>query len=103
MKVYVIVSDWETEWAASTDIEVFDTYEKAVNYFNELIEYEKDSSNSWAGDAFDENGNLLRDEYELNCNDPYTDGKEHELWWYIRAQNKWPFYTKLELRILEVK
>ncbi len=79
MKAYTIVFEWSTDDAAGVDVEVFDTYEKAVNRFNRIIEDEHDSSISWVSDAWDENGNLLKD-YELDCNEQYTDGEEHELW-----------------------
>lgn len=102
MKVYTIVFQWATDDAEGTDVEVFDTYEKAVDRFNQIVEDEHDNSISWVGDAYDENGDLLED-YKLDCNEPFTDGEEHELWWDIRKQTNWYFHDSLELRILEVK
>ena len=102
MKAYTIVFEWSTDDASSIDVEVFDTYEKAVDRFNRIIEDEHDNSNSWVGDAYDENGELLED-YELDCNDPFTDGEEHELWWDMEKKHDWNYHERLELRILEVK
>ncbi len=102
MKVYAIIFDWATEDAKDTEVEVFDTYDKAVERFHQIIENENDNSISWVGDAFDDDGNLL-DGYELDCNEQFTDGKEHELWWHIERDNDWFLHDHLELRILEVK
>ena len=101
-KAYTIVFEWSTEDANGVDVEVFDTYEKAVTRFNEIIETEQDPDMSWVSGAWDENGDLLKD-YELDCNEQFTDGKEHELWWYIVCKNDWCLHDHLELRILEVK
>ena len=102
MKAYTIIFDWATEDASGIDVEVFDTYDKAVDRFHRIIEDENDNSISWVGDAFDENGDLLED-YELDCNEQFADGEEHELWWHIERKNDWFLHDHLELRILEVK
>ena len=102
MKAYTIIFDWATEDASGIDVEVFDAYEKAVSRFNQIIENEKDSSVSWVGNAFDENGNRS-DDYDVDFNDPFTDGEEHELWWHIECKNDWSLHDHLELRILKVK
>lgn len=103
MEVYTIVFEWIVDGADGIDVEVFDTYEKAVKRFNEIIENEKHEPNGWVDKAFDENGDLLEEDYDLDCNDPFTDGKEHELWWRIRCERDWFLHENLELRILEVK
>lgn len=103
MKVYTIVFEWVVDAADGIDVEVFDTYEKAVNRFYQIIEDEKNEPRSWVGKAFDENGDLLEADYYLHCNEPFTDGKEHELWWRIRCERDWFLHENLELRILEVK
>ncbi len=102
MKAYLIVFEWSTDDASDVEAEVFDTYEKAVTRFNEIIENEHYPEVSWVSDAWDENGELLED-YELQCNEQYTDNEEHELWWYIECKNNWYLHDHLELRILEVK
>ncbi len=102
MKAYTIVFEWSTDDANGVDVEVFDSYEKAVERFNAIIEDESDNNISWAADAFDENGDV-RHGYELDCNEPFEDGEEHELWWNIQMKNDWYFHDSLELRILEVK
>ncbi len=101
-KAYTIVFDWSMEDANGINVEIFDTYEKAVATFNEIIEDEHNPDISWAGDAWDENGDLLED-YELDCNEQFTDGKEHELWWNLECKHNRYLYNHLELRILEVK
>lgn len=102
MKVYVIMLEWSTDDCSGVDLEIFDTYKKAVNRFDEILNDESDNNISWTGDAWDENGDLLPD-YELDCNDPFTDGEEHELWWTMQRKNDWCFRDNLELKIMEVK
>ena len=102
MKAYTIVFEWSTDDSSGVDVEVFSTYEKAVARFNEIIEDEQNPDISWVSDAWNENGDLSED-YELNCNEQFTDNKEHELWWDIKCQHNWYLHDFLELRILEVK
>lgn len=102
MKAYTIIFEWSTADCNDIEVEVFSTYEKAVERFNRIIEDESDNSISWVGDAFDEDGEL-KENYTLECNEQFTDGEEHELWWSIEKQNDWYYHDNLELRILEVK
>ena len=48
-----------------------------------------------------ENGKLHRN-YELDRNDTFTDGEEHELWWNLTCKTDWYLHDFIELRILEV-
>ena len=102
MKAYTIVFEWSTDDENGVDVEVFDSYEKAVHRFNEIIEDEHSPEMSWVSNAWDENGDLLHG-YELDCNEQFTDGEEHELWWNIECKNDWYLHDYLELRILEIK
>lgn len=102
MKAYTIVFEWSTDDASGVDIEIFDTYKKAVERFDRIIADESDNNISWVADAFDGNGEVI-DRYELDCNEPFTDNEEHELWWNIECKNDWYLHDHLELRILEVK
>ena len=80
--------------------QAFSTYEKAVERFNEIIENEKNTDMSWAGNAFE--NDKLQKNYELDRNETFTDGKEHELWWNLSCKLDWYLHEFLELRILEV-
>lgn len=64
MKVYLVVFQWSTEVDSDTDIEAFDSYEKAAVRFQERINEEK-TDVSWVHDAFDENGDIL-DGYDFD-------------------------------------
>lgn len=55
---------------------------------------------SWASVAFE--GGELEHNYELDCSD-FTDGQEHELWWYLTCKVDWFLRDYIELRILEVE
>lgn len=99
-KIYLVLFQYSTDDADGIDTQAFDTYEKAVNRFHELIEAEKQPDMSWAANAF-ENGELDHC-YELDCSD-FVDGQEHELWWYLTCKVDWYLHDFIELRILEVE
>ncbi len=102
MKIYAVILDWSTSDDSRVDIELFDTYTKAFNRFNEIIKNEKKPEISWVADAFDEKGEIL-DGYEFEEHIE-TDGiQEFDCWWNITDKKDWYQHDFLELRILEVK
>lgn len=98
--IYLILLQYSTDDCDGIETECFDTYDKAVNRFSEIIENEK-KANEWIKNAF-ENG-ILHHNYELDCSPDYSDNKEHELWWNITCKLDWYLHTFVELRILEVQ
>ena len=101
MKIYLVMMQYSTDDCDGVDTECFDTYEKAVNRYNQMIEAEKKPDNSCVANAF-ENG-VLQHNYELDCSPIHSDGQEHELWWNITCKLDWYLHTFIELRILEVQ
>ena len=100
MKIFLLLFQYCTDDCDGVETQAFSTYEKAVERFNELIKDEKTSDIRRAANAF-ENGKLQRN-YELDCNDTFTDGEEHELWWNLTCKTDWYLHDFIELRILEV-
>ena len=101
MKIYAVIFDWSTSDDSQVDIELFDTYPKAFNCFNEIIENEKKAEMSWVADAFDDNGKLS-DGYEFNEHIESNGSQELDCWWNITDKNDWYQHDFLELRIIEV-
>ena len=99
MKIYLVLFQYCTDDCDGVETQAFSTYEKAVERFNELIKDEKTSDMRWAANAF-ENGKLHRN-YELDRNDTFTDGEEHELWWNLTCKTDWYLHDFIELRILK--
>lgn len=96
--VYVILFDYSTDDCSGIDLYIFDTYQKALNKFNEIIEQEKQPEMSWVGEKFKNN----TFDYELDTN--IENAKEGvELWWNVTGRNAWYFHDFLDLRIMEVK
>lgn len=85
MKVYLVVFEWFDEDGKDTDIEAFDSYEKAAERFQERIDEEK-TDMSWVHDAFDENGNIL-DGYEFDEHQPDTRLETYAYWSIIDKYN----------------
>lgn len=100
MKVYLVVFEWSDEVGSDTDIEVFDSYEKAVIRFQERIDDEK-TYESWVHDAFDENGDVL-DGYNFEEHQPNTH-LETYAYWRITDQYKWRMYDYIAIVPQEVK
>ena len=102
MKVYAVILDWSTSDDSHVDIELFDTYTKAFQRFNEIIENEKNPEISWVADAFDEHGEIL-DGYEFAEHIESDGSQEFDCWWNITDKNDWYQHDFLEIRIMEVK
>lgn len=99
-KIYLVVFQYSMEDKDGVETQAYNTYEKAVNRFNEIIVNEQTPDMSWAANAF-ENGKVLHS-YELDRSN-FSDGAEHELWWYLTCKVDWCLHDFLELRILEVQ
>ena len=96
--VYVVLFDYSTNDCSGIDLYIFDTYQKALNKFNEIIEQEKQPEMSWVGEKF--KNNTL--DYELDTN--IEDAKDGvELWWNVTDRNDWYFHDFLDLRIKEIE
>lgn len=99
-KIYLVLFQYSTDDSDGVETQAFDTYEKAVKRFNEIIANEQTPETSWAANAF-ENGKVLHG-YELDRSN-FSDGAEHELWWYLTCKVDWCLHDFLELRILEIE
>ena len=106
MKVYAVVFDWSVnnQWndTSQVEIEIFDTYQKAFNRFNEIINNEKNPEISWVANAFDENDEV-KDGYEFYEHIESDGTEELECWWNITDRDDWYQHDFLDLRIMEVK
>ena len=96
--VYVVLFDYSTDDCNGIDLYIFDTYQKALNKFNEIIEQEKQPEMSWVGEKFKNN----TFDYELDTN--IEEAKEGvELWWNVTDRNDWYSHDFLDLRIKEIE
>lgn len=102
MKVYEILLQYSTDDGSSVDSFIFDSYEKAVKRFKELIEEEKIYI-EWVKNAFESEETLKDYEFETNIDEEYKDNLEHELYWEITDKYDWYQHDYFELRISEVK
>ncbi len=100
MKIYLVVFDWATEDDHNVETKVFDSYEKAVNYYNDIIEYEKQPE-MWASSAFKDNGELEHN-YELDELKPDLE-KETECYWDLTCKVDCYLYDYLSVKVLEVE
>ncbi len=103
MKAYLVVFDWSADDCESVDIEVFDTFQKAFNRFNEIITNEKNPNVSWIGEyAVDANGEI-KDDYEFEEHIETDGTDEFACWWNVTDKNDWYQHDFLSIQIKEVK
>lgn len=106
MKVYMILFDWSTTDDEAVEVELFDSYKKALHRFDEIIYNECDADMSWVGSqVFNEDGEVNEDfELETNANDIADDDNvEYQMWWNVTDRNDWNIHDFLDLKIMEVK
>ena len=101
MRAYAVILDWSTSDDSHVDIELFDTYTKAFQRFNEIIENEKNPEISWVADAFDEHGEIL-DGYEFDECQPDT-SVEAYAYWNITNKYNWSMHDYIAIVQLEMK
>lgn len=100
MTIFLVMFDWSTEDNSDVEVELFDTYEKAYNRFNEIIAQEMNPNYSWASEAFDKNG-TLKDGYSFECE---IDGSEQtNLWWNLKVSDYQSIHDFIDLKCLYVK
>jgi hypothetical protein len=98
MKVYMVLFDWSTDDQSEIEVKLFDTYEKAHDYYEKIINDERNPDLSWAADAFDEN-NDVKDGYDFEEHDW---GAPYDCWWNVTDKNDWNRHDFLDLREMEV-
>lgn len=101
-KVYEILLRYSTDENAGVDSFIFESYEKAIKKFNEIIEEEK-TYIYWIKNAFESEENLKDFDFDTNIEIEYNDTTEHELYWEITNKYDWYQHDFLELRIKELK
>lgn len=99
-KIYVVQLDWSTEDNEGNELELFDTKEKALKKFNEIIKEEKTMDYYLGKDAFDKNGNLLTDEYNLDTN--IDNPNALEFYWELRCTTNFYLHDSVQLLVKEV-
>ena len=104
MKVYMVMFDWSTRDEYDIEVEIFNTYKKAFNRFNEIIENEKNPESSWVGsNVIDKNGQIKEDEYNFKEHIETDGTQEYDCWWNISEMYDWYVHDFISLKILEVK
>lgn len=93
--VYMVLFDWSTTDDCGLEIKLFNTYEKALQKFNEYVENECDPEMSWVGEeVFNEDGDVNND-YELHCC-VQAEG-EQNLYWKVADKNDYNRHSFLYL------
>src|SRR5574344_306185 len=96
--VYLVQFDYSTNDCGGIENYIFSSYEKAVNKFNEIMEFEKTSEYSWCHYAY-ENDN--KQDYEI---DEFTDPKDRDnLWWNVKEVIDYNLHDFLDLKKMEVE
>ena len=101
--VYLVLFDYSTDDCNGIDINLYDTYQKAVNRFKQIIEQEKNPNMSWVANAFDDEDKLIN-WYELDTNiEDLEDNQVHELWWNITDKFNYNYHSFIDLKIMKIE
>ena len=96
-EIYVLQLAWSSEENEGINTTLIEDREKAIQKFKEVIEEEKTLDWYWAKNAFDKNGNLKSDEYELDTN--VDDPNAVEFYWDLKCIDNPFLHDSLQLYI----
>lgn len=92
--VYLILFEYSTEDCNGIDTYLFNTKEKALEKFKELINNEKDFYKNEYSHLYDKS-------FEIDTN--IDDETASEYWWNIQCKTDWYLHTNIDLRIKEIE
>ena len=96
-EIYVLQLAWSNEDSEGINITLIEDREKAIKKFKEVIEEEKTLDWYWSSNAFDKDGNLISEEYELDTN--VDDPNAVEFYWELKCINNYYRHDSLQLYI----
>jgi len=97
---YLVMFDYSTDDYSGIETFLFDTYEKALKKFKEIISTETNPEKSWVGDCYNK-GNIS-DNYELDTNIDCADEKL-DLWWNFTNKYDWNLHDFIDLKKMEIQ
>lgn len=97
--LYLIRVDWSNSDGSDCDVYVAKTLAAAIDKMKKLIEDERE--NTWAGEVFDEKGNVLEG-YELvtNIDNP---GMDRQVYWILSDEIETLIYTHITIEPMEAR
>lgn len=96
-EIYVLQLAWSNEDSEGINTTLIEDREKAIKKFKEVIEEEKTLDWYWSSDAFDKDGNLISEEYELDTN--VDDPNAVEFYWELKCISNYYRHDSLQLYI----
>lgn len=98
--VYMVEFDWSVEDGCDIETELFSTYDKALERYNQLVNEEKNNEDGWVHDVFEPNGTILKgytfEEYG-------NKEKQEDLYWSCVMDEWYEYHSIIQLKKLEVK
>ncbi|MBO5067012.1 MAG: hypothetical protein J6C62_01250 [Clostridia bacterium] len=98
--VYMVEFDWSVEDGCDIETELFATYDKALERYNQLVNEEKNNEDGWVHDVFEPNGTILKgytfEEYG-------NKEKQEDLYWSCVMDEWYEYHSIIQLKKLEVK
>ena len=91
---YLILFDYSSDDYNGIDTYLFDTKEKALAKFKELINNEKDFYKNEYSHLYDKS-------FETDTN--IDDETASEYWWNIQCTTNWYIHTNIDLRVKEIE
>jgi len=98
--VYMLLIDYSTDDYEGIETYLFKNRKKAVKEMGKFIKSEKTSF--WLETAFDKNGNLVNENYELDTNFEEDKNTNNNLWWNISKKDDSYLKTNIDLITKEI-
>ena len=97
---YMVEFDWSVEDGCDVETELFSTYEKALNRYDEIIANEKTDGMSWVADAINPNGTIVKG-YTFEEFGDRT--KQEDLSWHFTMDDYYFYHSIVCLKKKEIK
>lgn len=99
--VYLLMIDYSTDDYQGIETYLYNKRNKAVKEMERIIKSEK--SSSWIEDAFDKDGNMISDNFELDTNFEEDKNTTDNLWWNITCKDNFYLHTCIDMQQKEVE
>ncbi len=98
--VYMVEFDWSVEDGCDIETELFATYDKALERYNQLVNEEKNNEDGWVHDVFKPNGTILKG---YTFEEYVNKEKQEDLYWSCVMDEWYEYHSIIQLKKLEVK
>lgn len=97
--IYLVIFDWSVYGDRDVEIRAFEKYTNALEYFKELIDFEKEYS--WIADILKDDE--VKKDYYFQEYINTDDTKECDCHWYVASTYERDMYSYIDLRVIPLQ